>query len=831
VWLDCAVIGDSIGAATHTDDACVSDPDGRSTELMDCLESQLGSHDPNWSFMGGSKSWAIANRVCCRNAYNTSEDGEQWKDALDQAMVQIQTGQIGKVVVNLGSNDVCAKYGHDYGSLAFVQPSTPAGVLSIEAEHDIQRFSGNTHRWRPHNDAEAAITAVRAMPNSGTVMGYPEYLTDSPRLDFRIHFVRAGTHYVWIRGNANGRRDDVIHVGLNGQRQSNAENIKIRNYDIWTWTGSTETGQTAVIDIPSAGSHTLNVYMAEDGFRMDKIVLTADGNWVPLTSQPPEGARGIIKQEDQSGDALVSVETEHYHQLHNVGSHNWHPDFKAGYSGGAALIALPDTGAQYDDITSAPRLDYNVNFKSAGTYYVWVRGYATAKSNDSVSVGVDGTSYGMAERITFNSYNTWTWSNRTASEAAATIDIASGGIHTVNIWMHKDGLRLDKVVMTKSSGFQPSGSGPQEQWENDLGRIAGHIDDTMLYLTEHLPAMGMIYWSGIADISKFRDMMMNRKHDHVFKKCQYLWDLDLDQETLQGDAISSLCIGELGYICELLPDILKTNLLDLYLSEFQEDFNGDKPCGRLLDSRNTQADRDEVRRFNKSLNDLMEQKADQFHKRNGVDINFTQALWYNTGQMRPYFISHLDCYHPSRAGQMKLAQMVWQGHNPKFTPTDVFFFEGFDSDDECTQEYTAWESCWEDGGGGACGDEFICSIDNSGWFKFGKETSEDKEHWIGRKAGDLSDKSEVWAYFKHKRDYFGFMDSDWVAFYVYDGSSWDNIEKFRQYSDAGNHCSRYYDLTAFKNVNPLEIRFRTNDSTWMRDGDKLMLDDISIFAW
>jgi hypothetical protein len=75
------------------------------------------------------------------------------------------------------------------------------------------------------------------------------------------------------------------------------------------------------------------------------------------------------------------------------------------------------------------------------------------------------------------------------------------------------------------------------------------------------------------------------------------------------------------------------------------------------------------------------------------------------------------------------------------------------------------------------------------------------------------------------------MDSDWVAFYVYDGSSWDNIEKFRQYSDAGNHCSRYYDLTAFKNVNPLEIRFRTNDSTWMRDGDKLMLDDISIFAW
>ena len=62
VWLDCSVIGDSIGAATHANNACVSDPDGTSTELMDCLESQLGSHDTNWSFMGGSRSWAIANR-------------------------------------------------------------------------------------------------------------------------------------------------------------------------------------------------------------------------------------------------------------------------------------------------------------------------------------------------------------------------------------------------------------------------------------------------------------------------------------------------------------------------------------------------------------------------------------------------------------------------------------------------------------------------------------------------------------------------------------------------------------------------------------------------
>ena len=458
-WLDCGVIGDSIGAATHTDDACVSDPDGLSTELMNCLESQLGAHDTNWSFMGGTRPWAIANRVCCRNSYNTSDDGEQWKDALDQARLQIQTGQIGKIIVNLGSNDVCAKYGHDYGSLAIVQPTTPANVLSIEAEHFIQRFSGKPHRWELDCTAGASIKAVRTVPELGMVMSYPQYLAAGPHLDYKIHFVKAGTHYVWIRGFANGAGDDVVHVGLDGQRQADAENIKIKTFGAWTWSGATDTATTAAIDIPSAGIHTLNVYMAADGFRMDKIVLTTDEDWTPTSWGPFESARGIIRQEDQSGYALVAIETEHYHGLHNAGSHSWQPDFKPGYSGAAALRALPDNGVRYDDIAAAPRLDYNVNFKSPGTYHVWLRGYATADSDDSVSVGVDGNSDGTDAKIIFDAYNTWTWRNRNAAASAVTVDITSAGIHTVNIWMHKDGLRLDKIVMTQSAGFVPSGSG------------------------------------------------------------------------------------------------------------------------------------------------------------------------------------------------------------------------------------------------------------------------------------------------------------------------------------------------------------------------------------
>jgi hypothetical protein len=313
----CLIIGDSIGEATHTNDACDRTL-GDHRELMECIDLRLGSHDLDWSFMGGTKSWSIANRLECSSVYNRSHDGDEWKDALDRAWNQIQPKEVGNVILQLGSNDVCAEYGHDYGSLAFVQSTIPDNIVSIEAEHFIQRISSITHQWEPDRIAGASILAVRAQPDSGTSMPYPDYLTSSPRLDYRVNFVRTGIHYVWLRGYANGTDDYLIHVGLDGQRQSTAENIKIENYNEWIWSGITENGTYAMINVPSTGIHTLNVYMHQDGFRLDKIVLITNNLWAPLNEGPSESARGIIKQVDQSGDVLVTIEAEHYHYLQKV---------------------------------------------------------------------------------------------------------------------------------------------------------------------------------------------------------------------------------------------------------------------------------------------------------------------------------------------------------------------------------------------------------------------------------------------------------------------------------------------------------------------------------
>jgi len=477
-------------------------------------------------------------------------------------------------------------------------------------------------------------------------------------------------------------------------------------------------------------------------------------------------------------------------------------------------------------------MDYHVNFNVPGTYFVWIRGFATSEADDLIQVGVDGAGASTSGMVKLLAYNTWTWSNGSGvGDPVASIDIPSPGIHTVNLWMIEDGFIVDKIVFAKDRVYEPMDTGPEEVWDNDLGRVGAAIDDTMIYLTERLSPYGQIYWSGIVDILSFRDMMVDRTHDHAFRSCQNLWDLELKSSTLQGDARNSLCKGELGDLCDWLPNQLEAKFLNRYLDAFQSDFKDDRPCGRVLDSRNSQEDRDEARRFNKSLNDLMEQKAAQYHNRKAVKIYFTQKPWYSTSEFRPYFVSRLDCYHPNRLGQMKLAQMIWEGYNPAFTPGDVYYHEGFDNEDWCTQEFTNWDSCWYDGGWGQCGDEFICENDASGWFKFGKETSNNEDHWIARDVGDFSGKSEVWAYFKHKRDQFDGDRRDWVGFFVWDGSSWVEVDRFERQNDAGNHCSQYYDLSPYRNATPFKIKFQTNNASDMKNGDKLMLDELSIFGW
>jgi len=104
------IIGDSIAAGTHSSEMC------RNQDIVDCIQDLAGQHSRDWSYAGGGQSWSIANTLgyLPGRVVDASDDGEEWKDAFDQAVQIMADPEVETVFIGLGANDVCQARGHDY---------------------------------------------------------------------------------------------------------------------------------------------------------------------------------------------------------------------------------------------------------------------------------------------------------------------------------------------------------------------------------------------------------------------------------------------------------------------------------------------------------------------------------------------------------------------------------------------------------------------------------------------------------------------------------------------------------------------------------------------
>lgn len=160
------------------------------------------------------------------------------------------------------------------------------GLVVMEAEHPDGLKSRNGKSWnlKIAQTSFSGNSYFEAAPNSGSVQN-SGYVTASPELFYRVKFTTPGTYYIWIRGAGPTTADDTVHAGLDGAGPSTAD--KITGFPAtWTWSRSTMDGssQPARITVASAGIHTVHLWMREDGFRVDKILLRLDS-----ASTPPAG--------------------------------------------------------------------------------------------------------------------------------------------------------------------------------------------------------------------------------------------------------------------------------------------------------------------------------------------------------------------------------------------------------------------------------------------------------------------------------------------------------------------------------------------------------------
>jgi hypothetical protein len=164
-------------------------------------------------------------------------------------------------------------------------------------------------------------------------------------------------------------------------------------------------------------------------------------------------------------DGQVVLEAEHFSERVGSSDHDWLLQTSLpSYTGTSYLQALPDIDIPLvvpsEAITTAPATGYPIiQFTTPGTYTLWSRANAPNAAGDSLYVALDSQPVLTATGFVPGA---WSWAKRATSGGFVTIAVTEPGLHILHLWQREDGLRLDRILLTTDSGYNPDSDGPPE---------------------------------------------------------------------------------------------------------------------------------------------------------------------------------------------------------------------------------------------------------------------------------------------------------------------------------------------------------------------------------
>ncbi len=180
------------------------------------------------------------------------------------------------------------------------------GVVAVEAEHFASQEKTGKRKWyvldetttgtpTPDPDSNHANGAssggyLEILPDTRVTHGDPLIAGENfsnvagqlTIVNYKVKFTSAGRYFVWVRAHSTGTEDNGVHVGLNGTWPASGNRMQwCSGKNQWTWESKQRTAanhcgeeRRIYLDIPSAGVHTISFSLREDGFEMDKFVLS-----------------------------------------------------------------------------------------------------------------------------------------------------------------------------------------------------------------------------------------------------------------------------------------------------------------------------------------------------------------------------------------------------------------------------------------------------------------------------------------------------------------------------------------------------------------------------
>ena len=199
--------------------------------------------------------------------------------------------------------------------------TTENGTAVIEAEHYSTQHKADTRRWiifnNQSNNAHGLADSDKMHLEDASNDAYIELLPDTRTnhseplehgvnfsatpgklavLTYPVYFNTPGRYFVWARAYSSGSEDNGLHVGLNNTWPSSSQRLQLcEGKNKWTWSSNQRqkdnhcgTPNTIWLDIPENGVHNITLSMREDGFELDKIILTQDPDYKPEGAGPSE---------------------------------------------------------------------------------------------------------------------------------------------------------------------------------------------------------------------------------------------------------------------------------------------------------------------------------------------------------------------------------------------------------------------------------------------------------------------------------------------------------------------------------------------------------------
>jgi len=181
----------------------------------------------------------------------------------------------------------------------FRQLSEDDGLDCMEAEnYSGMRESGTDSYWELVEEPLdfSGTGAMQAFPE-----GYEEHKDithgqeNAPVLEYAAEFVKTEQLYVRARASHVDGYDDSVWFGLDelieGTDPLSYTTDEQSYANEWYWIRYLMNEEIAVLQVPSTGVHVFELYMREPSFRVDKIVLTTNQDYLPDdvdTFGPPE---------------------------------------------------------------------------------------------------------------------------------------------------------------------------------------------------------------------------------------------------------------------------------------------------------------------------------------------------------------------------------------------------------------------------------------------------------------------------------------------------------------------------------------------------------------